>query len=94
MSRSTEPSPAWRAWEERLTEIASVHAVVDRILVQYYGRKGGDLVWRLACFTRDGKKLFDVADTPRLLTVAGDRLYFVDAESLTEDRWVVASLRD
>lgn len=86
-------SPARRAWEERLTRIYDVHVVGDRILVQYAGRQDGELVWRLACITRDGEKLFDLDGTPRLLTVVGDRLYFVDAESLTEDRWVVASLR-
>ncbi|HEX6938571.1 MAG TPA: hypothetical protein VF158_04115 [Longimicrobiales bacterium] len=86
-------SPARRAWEEQLTRISDVYVVGDRILVQYVGEKDGELVWRLACITRDGQKLFDLDDTPRLLTVVGDRLYFVDAGSLTDDRWVVVSLR-
>lgn len=86
-------SPVRRQWEEGLTRLSGAFLVGDRILVQYYGRQGGEFVWGLACLTRDGAVLFDILDTPRLLAVDGDRLYFVDAESLTEERWVIASLR-
>lgn len=88
-------SAARREWLRELHQMIGVHVVDDRILVQYANGSHRDegAVLRLACVTRDGETLFDVAGTPRLLTVVGDRLYFVDAESLTDDRWVVESPR-
>ena len=82
-----------RKWRESLTRISDVYWLEDgTFLVQYVGHRDRELQWRLSHVTRDGEVLFDVKDTPRLLTVDGDLLYFVDAHSLTEDRWVVASL--
>lgn len=86
-------SPARAAWLEGMTTVSAAYPVDDRILVQIGERKNGDMTWRLLCITASGQTLFDVADTPKLLTVDGDDLYFVDYHSPTPDSWVVARLR-
>jgi hypothetical protein len=86
-------SPARMAWQDGMTTVSQAYRVGDRLLVQYTRWRDGELLWGLACITGDGQLLFDVSDTPRLLAVDGDRLYFVEAGSLTDGRWVVATLR-
>lgn len=86
-------SPVRAAWREGMTLVTGAFPVGDRILVQASEMRHGELAWRLVGITRDGETLFDVFGTPKLLTVDGADLYFVDAESPTQDRWVVARLR-
>ena len=64
-------------------------------LVQYQDREGPEIRWRLLRMTRDGRRLFELRDTPQLLATdpASGRLYFVDPASPTPNAWSVARLR-
>jgi len=64
-------------------------------LVQYQDRDGPEIHWRLLRMARDGRPLFELRDTPQLLTTdpASGRLWFVDPASPTPNAWSVARLR-
>jgi hypothetical protein len=63
-------------------------------LVQYNDNRGGELHWRLLRTTRDGRRVFELQDTPRLLAAddAGATLVFVSPGAETPARWSLARL--
>lgn len=64
------------------------------MLFQYERPRGSDTDWNIMRMTRDGDFIFDVANTPRLLAIDDDMLfYFVDPQSMTPEQWIVARLR-
>lgn len=82
-------------WLGGLHFLESVHWLADgTLLVQYERPERLGSEWHLLWITRDGRRLFDLHDTPRLLTVQADRLYFLRPDSETPDRWLIARLHD
>lgn len=63
------------------------------VLVQAERAVARDVRHRLLGMTIGGELLFDLTDTPRLLTAAGDTLYFVSPGSETPNRWHRGHLR-
>lgn len=63
-------------------------------LIQYQDRNGPEIRWRLLGMTHDGKRLFELRDSPQLLATepATGRLYFVAPRSLAPNLWSVARL--
>ena len=63
-------------------------------LVQYQDRDGPEIHWRLLRMTGDGRRLFELRDTPQLLATdpASGRLFFVDPRSPAPDTWSAARL--
>jgi len=64
-------------------------------LVQYQDRNGPEIRWRLLRMTRDGRRIFELRDTPQLLATDPDsgRLYFVAPTAPAPNVWSVARLR-
>lgn len=64
------------------------------VVFQYERPRGPDSDWNVMRMTRNGEFVFDIANTPRLLTVDNDDMfYFLDPQSMTPDKWIVARLR-
>ena len=64
------------------------------MLFQYERPRGSDTDWNIMRMTRDGDFIFDIVNTPRLLAIDDDMLfYFVDPQSMTPEKWIVARLR-
>lgn len=82
------------AWLEERLLIIDVHWLGDRsLLIQYQRPRGTDNEWNLLWTNLSGDRILSVTNTPQLLAVHADRLYFLDPESLTAGQWVVAELR-
>lgn len=60
-------------------------------LIQYQDREGPHTRWSLLRMSRDGTRVFEIADTPRLLgsSPAGE-LYFAKPEPAKANQWTVA----
>ena len=81
-------------WLEKLLLLVDVHWLNDRsLLVQYQRPRGADNEWNLLRTDLRGNLIFDLKNTPRLLAVAGDLLYFVDPHALAPNQWFIAELR-
>lgn len=74
---------------DRIEWLESGHFVIQFGRSEDAGRRHA-----LLGLTRSGGRLFEIDDTPRLLTVHDDRFLFVHPQSLTENRWLIASLSD
>ena len=76
--------------------ISDLHWLSDgSIVLQYERPRGPDSEWNILLMTRNGEVVFDIANTPRLLTIDDDDMsfYFLKPQSLTPNKWVVARLR-
>lgn len=83
-----------QAWLDELHLLTDVFWLSDgSFLIQYQRPRGADNEWNLFRTNRDGDRVFDVANTPELLAVHDDLLYFLDPQSLTPDRWIIARFR-
>ena len=82
-------------WLGELNLLASIHWLEDRtFLVQYQQPRGAnDNEWSLLHTTIDGRRYFDLRNTPKLLAADGDLLFFVHPESYTPNKWAVVRLR-
>ena len=90
---NTDPRERTR-WLETLVRITDVVPLDDgTLLVQTGGQRGAENVFGLLRMTRDGKRLFELRDSPRLMAARGDTLYFVDPSSETPNRWLLARIR-
>ena len=82
-------------WLGELHLLVDVHWLNDgSLLVQYQRPRGADNEWNLLRTTVQGDRIFDLRNTPELLAVNDDRLFFVDPQSLTPNRWAVTRLRE
>lgn len=85
-----------REWIGSFSLISNVFwASDDTLIVQYQDRVGTEPRWRLLGLRRDGSRLFEVVDSPYLITVdqANGWLYFVKPGSPTPNFWSRARLR-
>ena len=81
-------------WLSELNLITDVFWLDDgSLLVQYETPRETDSEWGLLRTTRTGDRIFEATNTPRLLAVSGDLLYFVDPGSLTPNLWLSARFR-
>lgn len=81
-------------WLAGLHLLADVHWMDDgTFLVQYQRPRGADNEWNLLRTTVSGRRHFDIRNTPELLAVHGQRLFFVNPDSPTPDQWIVVRLR-
>ena len=64
-------------------------------LIQYRDRINMQPHWRLLHMTEDGRRLFDIKDTPRLLTTSqdGSELYFVSPDIEVPNLWLIGRMR-
>ena len=64
-------------------------------LIQYRDRINMQPHWRLLHMTKDGRRLFDIKDTPRLLTTSqdGSELYFVSPDIEVPNLWLIGRMR-
>lgn len=91
---SRPTSEEFAEWLESFSLISRLFWMEDgSFLVQYVDRADTESLWRLLHMTRDGKPIFELKDTPRLLAADEDRrLYFVKPTSLTPNKWSIATL--
>lgn len=81
-------------WVSSFSMFSDVYfAPDDSFIIQYQDREDMMPVWRLLRMTASGDLMFDVVDTPRLLTMDGDRLVFLNPRSITQDKWIFGQLR-
>lgn len=84
---------AARKWFGSFSLMSDVFWVGDSFVVQFQDRTGPAPSWRLVAMGRDGRRRFEVVDTPKLLTSdASGLLYFVSPESETPNVWRAARL--
>lgn len=82
-------------WQESYSAASQLFWEPDgSFLVQYFDRRDNESRWRLLRMTRHGGRLFELRDTPKLLTLAGEdpTLVFVHPESETPNLWSTARL--
>lgn len=90
---NTDPRERTR-WMETLVRVTDVIPLDDgTLLVQTGGQRGAENVFGLLRMTRDGKRIFELRDSPRLMAARGDTLYFVEPGSETPNRWLLARVR-
>ena len=88
------PEVLQKEWLTRLDLLTDVFWLDDgSLLIQYERPRGVDSEWALLRTNRAGDRIFETTNTPRLLAVSGERLYFIHPESITPNRWLVARLR-
>jgi hypothetical protein len=81
-------------WMEKVVRVFDVHPRSDGgYYVQYLHTRGNEREWGLVAMTADGRRIFDLARTPRLLAVRGDTLYFIDPRAEVPNRWRIARVR-
>jgi hypothetical protein len=79
------------AWRQTFSTVSQVFWAPDgSFYIQYFDLTEVEPQWRLVHMTRQGRRLFDVADTPRLLAIAPDsRLFFLDPASDERNVWKI-----
>lgn len=88
------PEQLQQEWLSQLDLLTDVFWLDDgSLLIQYEKPRGADSEWGLLRTTRTGDRIFETTNTPRLLAVSGERLYFIHPESITPNLWLVARLR-
>lgn len=88
------PEQLQQEWLSELDLLTDVFWLDDgSLLIQYEKPRAADSEWGLLRTTRTGDRIFETTNTPRLLAVGGGRLYFIDPQSITPNRWLVARLR-
>jgi hypothetical protein len=100
--RLREPMPrtfsplARRRWIEGFSTASHVYLKSDgTILVQFFDTEQGQPQWRLLGMRRDGRPLFQIRNSPRLLALAGDAnsLIFVHPGALVPSRWTIVQVK-
>ena len=87
------PELLQQEWLVQLDLLTHVFWLDDgSLLIQYEKPRGADSEWGLLRTTRTGDRIFETTNTPRLLAVSGERLYFVHPESMTPNLWLVAAV--
>ena len=87
---------AVRDWLASFSMVSGVFWGPDgTFLVQWQDRENMLPVWRLLLMTRDGRRIFELVDTPELLASAGDgpSFYFVKPGSEAPNEWAIGRLR-
>lgn len=82
-------------WLESFETLTALHWIDDGVLVaQFRGVRDNAPQWNTLAFTREGKRVYEWLDSPRLLTVLPETgaLVFQDPNSLTPDSWKIARL--
>jgi hypothetical protein len=85
-----------REWFGSFSLLSNVFWMADgTLIVQYQDRVGTEPRWRLLGVRRDGSRLFEVTDTPYLVTIdqATGWLYFVKPGAPAPNVWSRARLR-
>lgn len=81
-------------WLEQHDLLVDIHWLEDRsFLVQYQRPRGNDNEWSLLHTNMSGSRHFDLRNTPQLLAVEDNMLFFVHPDSYTPEKWAVVSLR-
>jgi hypothetical protein len=78
---------------ESIISVSDLFWLPDGSILVQMASMGAEARFRLLGIDANGRKRFELADTPRLLAVRDDRLFFHHPESVTPDRWAVARLR-
>lgn len=78
-----------RRWLGSFSLISDVFWLGDTFIVQYQDRTGPQPRWRFVAFGRDGRRKYEVIDSPKLLIADRESglLYFVSPESVTPNVW-------
>jgi hypothetical protein len=63
------------------------------ILVQYERPHGLESAWNLVHLSRNGRRLFDLKNTPKLMAERNGKLYFVDPGAEVPNQWLVTRLK-
>jgi hypothetical protein len=85
-----------RDWIDSFTIVGEVFWQENGdFLIQYDDRENMMPRWRLLGMSREGRRIFDLSDTPRLYAASSDgsRLYFADPDALTANVLRTARLR-
>ncbi|HEX8691380.1 MAG TPA: hypothetical protein VF746_02970 [Longimicrobium sp.] len=81
-------------WMEKIIRVSDVFRLPDGSwLLQYARVRGAENEWGLLRMSADGRRLFEMDRTPRLVAVRGDSLFFVDPRSEVPSRWRIARFR-
>lgn len=91
-----EPDPgALRRWSAETWFPMEVFWLADGTLLVQVGRGDPVAGWSTALLAldREGRPLFELEDSPRLVATSGDRLYFLDPDEETSPRLLVGRLR-
>ncbi len=85
-----------RRWLGSFSLNSDVFWLGGTFIVQYQDRTGPQPKWRFVVFGRDGRRKYEVIDSPKLLMVdrASGLLYFVAPESPTPNVWRVGRLAE
>jgi hypothetical protein len=87
---------AVRDWLASFSMVSGVFWGPDgTFVIQWQDRENMMPRWRLLQMTRDGRRLFELVDTPEVLAGAEDEgsYYFIEPGSETPNRWVIGQLR-
>lgn len=89
------PAELLQEWLGQLDLLTDIFWLDDgSLLVQYERPRDADeSEWGLLRTTPGGDRVFEIANTPRVLAVSGDHLYFVDPSSLTPNLLLAARIR-
>lgn len=84
--------PQMLAWRQTFSSVSQLFWAPDgSFYIQYFDLNEVEPQWRLLHMTRQGRLLFDLVDTPRLLAVAPDsRLFFLDPATDELNVWKIA----
>ena len=87
---------AVRDWLASFSMVSGVFWGPDgTFVIQWQDRENMMPKWRLLQMTRDGRRLFELIDTPEVLVGAENQgsYYFIEPSSETPNRWVIGQLR-
>lgn len=83
-------------WMSSFDMVADVHFLADGDVVVPFQNfdpdDGATRHWHLLAMTRDGRRLREIREVPRLLEVEGSSLFFVDPNAEAPNRWIEAHL--
>lgn len=79
------------SWESQRLFLQGVFVMPNGdLLIQYERPKGTESEWNLLGMTRQGERLFELRDTPKLLATDDQFLYFIHPESIVPNKWIIA----
>jgi hypothetical protein len=86
----------YREWGSKFSAISKIFWTANGdFLIQYYDTDGLNPAWRLLRMDRQGRRVFELIDSPELLAVSApeSRLFFIEPSTLTPNRWLTAEFR-
>jgi hypothetical protein len=95
MPKLSPPDRLYR-WIESFSTASHVYLQADgTILVQFFDTKAREPEWRLLSMRRDGRPLFEIRNSPKLLALASDAnsLVFVKPGSSAPNQWTIAQVQ-